>query len=146
VRGRASDDYGVARAAFCWELARKDKDAAPASGRLDLPLPADPGRRADFTVTVATGAAPADAPDAIPLTVAPGDIISWWVEIADNAPAPSSFASPRRSVRVVTPDEKISEMMTRLREGMGELDDVSRRQEQIGDALGRLLPNAPQKK
>lgn len=146
VRGRASDDYGVARAAFCWEVARKDKDAPPASGRLDLPLPAAAGRRADFTVTVATGAAPADAPDAIPLTVSPGDIISWWVEIADNAPAPSSFASPRRSVRVVTPDEKISEIMTRLREGMGELDDVSRRQEQIGDALGRLLPNATQKK
>jgi hypothetical protein len=146
VRARASDDYGVARASFCWEIARKDKDATPVTGRLELPLPAEIARRADLNVTVATGTAPADAPEAIPLTVAPGDIISWWIEVADNAPSPSSTTSPRRSVRIVTPDEKISQMMTRLREGMGELDDVSRRQEQIGDALGRLLPNATQKK
>jgi hypothetical protein len=145
VRGRASDDYGVARATFCWEIARKDKNAAPVTGRIELPLPETAGHRADFTVTVSTGAAPVDAPEAIPLTTTQGDTIAWWVEAVDNAPSPSTTSSPRRTLRVVTPDEKLTEMMTRLREGMGELDDVSRRQEQIGDALGRLLPNAPKK-
>ncbi|MFA6288298.1 MAG: DUF4175 family protein [Opitutaceae bacterium] len=146
IRGRSADDYGISRITFCWEIAGKDKDARPAAGRRKLPLPANPGRRADFAVAVSTGAAPADAPAAIPLTVAAGDTVSWWIESADNAPAPSVTSTPRRSIRIVTPDEKLSEMMARLREGMGELDDVSRRQEQIGDALGRLLPDASPKK
>ena len=146
IRGRSADDYGLSRLTFCWEVARKDKDAPPVTGRRELPLPANSGRRADFAVAVTTGAAPADAPAAIPLTVVTGDTISWWIESADNAPTPSVTASPRHAVRIVTPDEKLSEMMARLREGMGELDDVSRRQEQIGDALGRLLPDASPKK
>jgi hypothetical protein len=106
-------------------------------------MPANAGKRADFALFLAPGAAPADTPDAIALSASPGAVVAWWIVATDNAPTPNSTATPRRTLRIVTPDEKLTEMMGRLREGMGELDDVSRSLERVNDSLGRILPNAP---
>ena len=139
IRGRATDDYGISRLALCWEITVPQ--GKPETGRRELNVPPKPSRRVDFAVTVAPGIAPAAAPEAIALSTVPGASVVWWLEAADNAPTPNLFSSPRRTLHVVTPDEKLTIMMARLREGMGELDDVGRSQERVNDSLGRLLPS-----
>jgi len=141
IKGRATDDYGISALALCWEITvAKGK---PQPGRRELPVPAPSARRADFSALLTPGAAPAGTPAAAGLSTGPGASVVWWLEATDNAPVPHHFATPRRTLHVVTADEKLTLMMARLREGMGELDDVGRHLERVNESLGRLLPDGP---
>lgn len=138
ITGRVSDDYGVSRLVLRWETSVADGAASP--GEREIVLSEANAARADFSLKLAPGVAPAEAADAIALSAPAGATVKWWLELADNAPDPGVFGSVPRTLRVVTADEKLAEMMSRLRDGMGELDDVSRSLERVNESLGRLLP------
>mgnify|MGYP001197130572 CR=1 FL=1 len=143
VAGVVEDDYGLGTLTLHWEIAIAA--GAPQTGLkpLEIRSTGPAARRADFAIRLAIGSAEVDDPALAPVPAPSGAKLTWWIEATDNAPAPHRQSTPRRTVRIVTPDEKLSELMTRLREGMGALDDVSRSIERANDRLRPLLPAAP---
>lgn len=74
-------------------------------------------------------------------TPPPGAMIEWWLEVADtnDQTGPGVAESERYVLRLVTPDEKRAELMTRLGEAWNPLDLVSERQQAINQDLGQMI-------
>lgn len=140
IAALAADDHGLASAELRWEVSVADGSPTPGSHPLLREESGSAPRRAEFALRLVVGASADTDPALVPVAAPPGAKLVWWIEAADNSPSAQRAATPRRTVRIVTADERLAELMTRLREGMGELDDVSRSIERANDQLRRLLP------
>lgn len=71
----------------------------------------------------------------------PGTMIEWWLEVQDtnDETGPGISESERYVLRLVTPEEKRAELMTRIGETWNPLDSVSERQQMINQDLGRMI-------
>lgn len=74
-------------------------------------------------------------------TPPPGTMIEWWVEITDtnDQTGPGVAESEHYVARLVTPEEKRAELMTRLGEAWNPLGTITERQQQINQNLGQMI-------
>lgn len=127
LRGRIADDHGVTSLVLRWRLERPGQDALEGAHPLDLPM--TPVRLADF-----------EADQSLDPRALPGSTLVWWLEATDQYPhrdAPA--ATPRRSLRLVTPEEKIAATFEQVRAQSALLDELGRAQDALGESLGRSL-------
>jgi hypothetical protein len=70
-----------------------------------------------------------------------GQTIEWWIEAEDanNVTGPGKTASERFMFRVVTDAEKRADLMSRLGNYLGEINDVSESERELSQKLGQLI-------
>ncbi|MGE9289562.1 MAG: hypothetical protein ACQKBT_01145, partial [Puniceicoccales bacterium] len=72
----------------------------------------------------------------------PGDELIWWIAATDRsdlATGPNQAESSRSTLRVVTAEEKIAELMDEVRAGVSVVEEVSDEQEKTARILHRLI-------
>jgi hypothetical protein len=143
----ASDDFGLARLTLHYRIsttasndlaanpgAAKPNAAAPGeiTGNLELDVPPkSKSLRGYFPLKVGQ------------LTPSPveGQTVEWWIEAEDanNITGPGKTASERFVFRVVTDAEKRADLMSRLGNYLGEINDVSESERELSQKMGQLI-------
>jgi hypothetical protein len=70
-----------------------------------------------------------------------GQTVEWWIEAEDanNVTGPGKTTSERFVFRVVTDAEKRADLMSRLGNYLGEINDVSESERELSQKLGQLI-------
>ncbi|HLL89338.1 MAG TPA: PA14 domain-containing protein [Tepidisphaeraceae bacterium] len=78
-------------------------------------------------------------------SLGPGDVIEWWLEVRDtnDATGPGVTRSERHTIRVVTEAEKRAELMSRVADRFGRIDELSGEQADLSQRLGTMVREAP---
>lgn len=133
LAGQVADDYGVTGLRLCWQLTLPDS-AEPLLESQELDLPVAPPRQARFDVTL-----PIDR------RAVPGTTLTWWLEAGDqNLFNPGPAATPKQTIRIVTPEEKVAATLEQVREQSSAIDEISRAQDALSEALGRTIEKTQQ--
>jgi hypothetical protein len=136
MTGSVVDDYGLTAVHFCYTVA--DAEGVEAQ-TVRVPLTVN-GSNAEFNVRVVAG----DAGDAttIGIDVGVGQQFRWWIEATDNCSLSqgAQIAALEPSlIRVVSAEEKVAELMERVRDGISTIEDVSEQQLEAGQQLKRII-------
>lgn len=132
IEGQVLEDYGLRAVHLKWS--RPDYDA-PES----MPLEID--NSGAFSFRFVTGKAQYRG-DAIRLDLDSGDTVNWWIEAMDNSQlsrGPQLTKSPLRRFHIVTPEEKITELLNQVRNNLSTIKNASERQMEAGIRLRQLI-------
>lgn len=127
----ATDDFGVAKVLLYRKFADDEKgEAKPVELDLSDVNPADARRllrRHEF--------------DLASLKVPEGSVVEYWVEVQDgnNVTGPGKASSEHFRVKIVSEIEKRADLMNRLNDQLGTIDNVTQDQEKLNQTLGKLI-------
>jgi hypothetical protein len=126
----AQDDFQVAKAWLRYKVGEAE-NAPTNSVELDLAGAEDPQVRRTFPWKIAGLMPP----------VSLGARLEYWLEVADNndVTGPGVASSDHQLVRVVTPDEKRADLLTRAGDYLGTISDVANDEERLNQKLGDLI-------
>lgn len=138
VSGQVEEDYELDSVEFVYEVSTEAlPDEVLASDRVPLDV-----RDPEFSFDLRFVAGVARDAGVIEIKASAGDTIHWWIEATDNcelADGPHMVASARSMVRVVTAEEKIAELMGRVRGGMMTIENMSDRQAKAAKTLKTII-------
>jgi hypothetical protein len=79
------------------------------------------------------------------LKLAPGGLIEYWMEAVDanNVTGPGSGVTQVARIKIVTGEEKRTELAERTNEALGSLDEVSQSQDELARRLGAEIFQKP---
>jgi hypothetical protein len=125
----AEDDFGVARV-FLHYIVNHGKEKVI---EFDLggTVPRQVYRRFDWNLAA--------------LKLAPGGLVEYWMEAVDanNVTGPGRGVTAVARIKIVTEDEKRTELAERLNDALGSLDEVSQSQDELARRLGTLIFQKP---
>lgn len=138
--GNMLDDYGLQSARLHWAVFDTSSSQVEAiqTGTIDLIKSDGVQKRNRFSFTLT----PSDEAGELAIPASTGHTVEWWFEAVDNMPGdagPNITSTPKRSLRIVTPEEKAREVMEGIRRGLGELSEVSREVDETGNRISRIL-------
>jgi hypothetical protein len=140
----ASDDFGLAKLTLRYRITTTPSNdlAAPApkpgnstgeiTGSIELDVPPKTKSLHGYFPLKIDQLAPAPVE---------GQTVEWWIEAEDanNVTGPGKAASERFVWRVVTDAEKRADLMSRLGNYLGEINDVSESERELSQKLGQLI-------
>lgn len=132
VRGQVADDYAVSTLRFVWSLADGERSDS-------LAVPVDESGR--FNLRFVVGQRPPAGKSAW-LKSTPGEVINWRLEAEDNSRLPRGPQVTKTVVQrhaVVTPEEKIAELLDQIGENVSTIEEARERQEAAGKRLRELM-------
>lgn len=79
------------------------------------------------------------------LKLAPGGTINYWLEAVDanNVTGPGRSSTDRAEIKIVTEDEKRTELTGRMNDALGTLDEVSQSEDDLSKTLGTQIFQKP---
>lgn len=132
IEGVVLEDYGLSDAYFKWVLANSDVSYT-------VPLHVD--QSGIFNSSFVFGQS-RNGSDSEWLKSESGDTFEWWIEVVDNsqlARGPQRAKTSRKRIRIVTPEEKIAELMTLVRENVSTIKNAGERQKDANEQLRQLI-------
>jgi hypothetical protein len=80
------------------------------------------------------------------LKLAPGGIIDYWMEAVDanNVTGPGKGVTDHAEIKIVTDDEKRTELTSRMNDAIGSLDEVSQSEDDLSQKLGTQIFQKPE--
>ena len=133
-RGRVKDDYGFSRLVFIHRTANPSDSTRNAVSEAEIALDGD-GASQEFYFSF----------NAAELTLAPGDVLSYWFEVSDNDAihGPKTARSQTFEVKVPSADELeqlLAQSSTEVRQNAdAQMSELQRLQEEIGEMMRRLV-------
>lgn len=153
----ASDDFGVAKLALAYKVVATFEEGEPGGPNAPGDQQADAsGAMTTTTIVERYGQIPLDVPLATarafkmtwPLRIArltppviEGQTVEWWVEAEDanDLTGPGKAASEHYVMKVVTDAEKRADLLSRLGDYLGQINELSESQREASDQLGNVL-------
>jgi hypothetical protein len=136
IAGGVSEDYTLETLQFCYEIHQADAEDAIMTNSMPVSFAADT-LLFDLNVSIG-GAAP---PNGVTVDAPLGGSIQWWFEAIDNcalSDGPHVTQTERVTLAVISVDEKIAELMGRVRDEMSTIEQVGDRQSEASERLGEL--------
>jgi hypothetical protein len=127
----ATDDFGVAKVFLHRKLA-EDENAKAKSIELDLSdVKQDDARRLLRRYYFDLGA----------LKLPEGTVVEYWLEVQDgnDVTGPGKASSEHFRVKIVSELEKRADLMNRLNDELGRIDNVTQDQEKLNQTLGKMI-------
>ena len=83
--------------------------------------------------------------DLKPLKLAPGGVVEYWMEAVDgnDVTGPGKGVSGHGRIKIVTDAEKRAELMGRMNDALGSLDEMSQSEDSLTKDLGRRIFQKP---
>jgi len=138
ISGKILEDYGLATLNFCYEIFSEGEDETPIqTGKKTVSVT---GAEMTFAFRFVPGVG-RDA-ETIEIEAAAGTRINWWLEAVDQSELPDgahTTQSPKSTVKVITAEEKIAELMGSVQESLIVIEDASDRQIQTGRQLQQYI-------
>lgn len=130
----AADDFGIARAALVHK--RAGTEDKPVLVEFDLPAGVERELRRRFDWQIAK----LDPPPA------EGDVVEFWIRVEDanTATGPGVAESEHHLLKVVSSTEKRAELLGRMGDTLGGLQDIAAEQERVTENLGTMIFAKPQ--
>jgi hypothetical protein len=134
----ASDDFGLSKLSLRYRIVSGDANVggdASDKGAKTIQLDV-PARSKSFR-----GFYPLRISELQPSSPMPGQMVEWWIECEDanDVTGPGRTVSDRYLCRVVTDEEKRAELMSRLGNYLGEINEVSDSQRDLSATLGQMI-------
>ena len=117
IKGRVLEDYGLRDVHVKWS--RPDYDA-PES------MPLEMNKSGSFSFRFVAGRGQ-NRGDAVRLDLESGDTVNWWIEAVDNSQlsrGPQLTKISLRRLHVVTPEEKITELLKQVRNNLSTIENA----------------------
>ncbi len=134
-RGRIKDDYGFSRLVFCHRTTNAADTSRNALYEAEIALDASGGAAQEFFFSFNTAE----------LTLAPGDELAYWFEVADNDAihGPKKARSQQFEIKVPTEgelDSLLSEASVGVRQSAdAQMSELQQMQEDINEMLKKLV-------
>ena len=82
------------------------------------------------------------------LKLAPGGVLTYYLEAVDgnNITGPGRTTTDKATIKIVTDDEKRTELAGRMNDALGTLDEVSQSEDNLSQKLGTQIFQKPQEK
>jgi hypothetical protein len=140
VSGHVIEDYAIEQLQFCYEVTSDSEDAVSTPGQ-SVPVTFN---EVDGWFDFSFVAGLTRSENAIEIEANAGSQLTWWLEATDNAVLPDGshvVVSPKSTLRVISAEEKIAELMSSVQESMSIIEEVSDRQVEAGEMLKDLIQN-----
>jgi hypothetical protein len=132
----AADDFGIAKAALLHKRAATGDKPIAVEFDLAPGIERELRRRFDWNI------------GKLEPPPAEGEIIEFWIRVEDanTATGPGVAESEHHTLRVVSPTEKRAELLGRMGDTLGGLQDIASEQERVTENLGTMIFAKPQDK
>jgi len=129
---QAEDDFGVARVLLHYMV----NDAAEKVIEFDLAGEAPRQLSRSFEWNLPS------------LKLEPGSVIDYWMEAVDgnNVTGPGKGVTEKAHIKIVTEDEKRTELTGRMNDALGTLDEVSQNEDDLSKKVGTQIFKKPEVK
>ncbi|MDP0496434.1 MAG: hypothetical protein Q7Q73_09525 [Verrucomicrobiota bacterium JB024] len=142
LNGAVREDYALETLQLCWQVQRPGEAAAAPIETHAVPFS---GEANAFDLLLVPGGGAVGA-DAIAINAPAGSSVTWWLEAVDNRDltgGPQHSQSDPMMFKVVTVEEKIAELMGRIRDNINTLENVSEQQAGAKSELESYLESNP---
>ncbi len=141
LRGAVLEDYGLSSLTLYWQVLRQGQaNPAPTQSQA-IAFSGDDNRFAVSLVARGGG-----DPQWLSLNAEAGTSVTWWLEAEDNCNLPRGAQRSQtepQTFQVVTAEEKIAELMGRIREEISVLENVGEKQYDAKTSLETYLQTSP---